>query len=228
MDEIRTFTARAKQVKLRLSSRYSRLNVPMTLSLRQIFISACACGCCSLAFAQEASIQFFVFDPVKSEQPNVLMWEQMNAQQRAQLWPLLSYEQRLVKWRHMTQEERRLMRKNMTPLERRDLKRRFVIDRVPTNEAQKLKTRKMTPAERELLRRQVIQVHVEMRAGVPYNCKDPTDCRRPRLSTNLDVDQRTSPKIPPSATRVTPSVTVPSTQVSETTAIGEMPAAASN
>ena len=95
------------------------------------------------------------------------MWEQMTLEQRAQLWPLLTHEQRLLRWRHMTQDERRIMRKNMTPVERKNLKRRFVIDRLPPEEAKNLKTRKMTPAERELLRRQVIEVHVEMRGGVP-------------------------------------------------------------
>lgn len=199
----------------------------MTLSLRQIFISACVCGCCGLASAQEASIQFFVFEPAVDEKADVLMWEQMTPQQRAQLWPLLSYEQRLVKWRHMTQEERRLLRKNMTPVERRDLKRRFVIDRLPPEEAQKLKTRKMTPAERELLRKQVIQVHVEMRAGVPYNCKDPTDCRRARMSSSLDVDRKSVPVALPDAARVNPSVTVPSTQMNEMSE-GRLPGAIDN
>lgn len=117
------------------------------------------------------------------------MWEQMTLEQRAQLWPLLTHEQRLLRWRHMTQDERRIMRKNMTPVERKNLKRRFVIDRLPPEEAKNLKTRKMTPAERELLRRQVIEVHVEMRGGVPYNCNDPTDCRRARKQSGLDVHQ---------------------------------------
>ena len=64
-----------------------------------------------------------------------------------------------------------------------------MIDRLPPEEAKNLKTRKMTPAERELLRRQVIEVHVEMRGGVPYNCNDPTDCRRARKQSGLDVHQ---------------------------------------
>ena len=160
-------------------------------------------------------MQFFVFGPTEEEQPKVLMWEQMTAQQRAQLWPLLTREQRLVKWRNMTQEERRVMRKSMTPLERRDLKRRFVIDRLPDEEAQNLQARKMTPAERELLRRQVIEVHVEMRAGVPYNCKDPTDCRRPRMNTSLDVDQKAKLESPEQTSAAAPSVTVPATQSAE-------------
>jgi len=149
----------------------------MILSLRQFLFSACACGCCSVAVAQDTSVQFFVFGPSLDEQPKVLMWEQMTP------------EQRLLRWRHMTQDERRIMRKNMTPVERKNLKRRFVIDRLPPEEAKNLKTRKMTPAERELLRRQVIEVHVEMRGGVPYNCNDPTDCRRARKQSGLDVQQ---------------------------------------
>ena len=144
----------------------------MILSLRQFLFSACACGCCSVAVAQDTSVQFFVFGPSLDEQPKVLMWEQMTLEQRAQLWPLLTHEQRLLRWRHMTQDERRIMRKNMTPVERKNLK-----------------TRKITPAERELLRRQVIEVHVEMRGGVPYNCNDPTDCRRARKQSGLDVHQ---------------------------------------
>ena len=161
----------------------------MILSLRQFLFSACACGCCSVAVAQDTSVQFFVFGPSLDEQPKVLMWEQMTPEQRAQLWPLLTHEQRLLRWRHMTQDERRIMRKNMTPVERKNLKRRFVIDRLPPEEAKNLKTRKMTPAERELLRRQVIEVHVEMRGGVPYNCNAPTDCRRARKQSGLDVQQ---------------------------------------
>ena len=103
----------------------------MILNLRQFLISACACGCCGAAVAQDSSVQFFVFGPNQDEQPKVLMWEQMTPEQRAQLWPLLTHEQRLLRWRHMTQDERRVMRKNMTPVERKNLKRRFVIDQLP-------------------------------------------------------------------------------------------------
>ena len=110
----------------------------MILSLRQFLFSACACGCCSVAVAQDTSVQFFVFGPSLDEQPKVLMWEQMTLEQRAQLWPLLTHEQRLLRWRHMTQDERRIMRKNMTPVERKNLKRRFVIDRLPPEEAKNL------------------------------------------------------------------------------------------
>ena len=151
----------------------------MTFSLRQLLISACAAGCCGSAIAQGSSMQIFVFEPVHTG-PDVLMWEDMTAKQRAELWPLLSNEQRLVKWRHMTREERNQMRRLMSPAERGNLKKRFVIDNVPDQAAEKLKARKMPQAERELLRRQVIQVHVEMRAGVPFDCFDPTDCRRVR------------------------------------------------
>lgn len=189
----------------------------MILNLRQFLISACACGCCGAAVAQDSSVQFFVFGPNQDEQPKVLMWEQMTPEQRAQLWPLLTHEQRLLRWRHMTQDERRVMRKNMTPVERKNLKRRFVIDQLPPEKAKNLKARKMTPAERELLRRQVIEVHVEMRAGVPYNCNDPTDCRRARKSSGPDV--RLLRQSAPAETKVaepSATLTVPSHQPAST------------
>ena len=161
----------------------------MILSLRQFLFSACACGCCSVAVAQDTSVQFFVFGPSLDEQPKVLMWEQMTPEQRAQLWPLLTHEQRLFQWRYMTKDERREMRMNMTPGERRAIKQRYVIDFTPNQERTVKSVRRMTPAERELLRQQVIEVHVEIRRGVPYNCNDPTDCRRARKQSGLDVQQ---------------------------------------
>lgn len=155
----------------------------MTFSLRRILFSACACACGGVAVAQNPSLQIFIFEPSLQPPEGVLLWDDMNAKQRAELWPLLSNEQRLVKWRHMSREERNQMRRYMSPIERNDLKRRFVIDRLPEKASSSLKARSMTPAERELLRRQVIEVHVEMRSGVPYDCFDPTDCRRPRTKS---------------------------------------------
>ncbi len=200
---------RQKQVKLRASQIEGRFYSAMISGLRHFLISACALSCCGAAAAQGGTVQFFLFGPATEEQPKVLMWEQMNAQQRAQLWPLLTREQRLVKWRQMTQDERRIMRKNMTPVERRDLKQRFVIDRLSPDEAKNLKARKMTPAERELLRRQVIEVHLEMRGGVPFNCKDPTDCRRARTSSRLDEAASQRSHAPSVVTHPVPTVTLP-------------------
>ena len=108
----------------------------------------------------------------------VLFWDRMSAEQRARLWPLLTHEQRLFQWRYMTKEERRQMRQHMTPTERRAIKQRYVVDGVVTPGSDAKPVRKMTPAERELLRQQVIQVHIEIRRGVPYSCTDPTDCPR--------------------------------------------------
>ena len=183
----------------------------MAFSLQKILMSACACGCCGVAAAQEPAVQLFVFAGGEPEQPRVLMWEQMSAQQGARLWPLLSHEQRLVKWRHMSREERNMLRRSMTPGERRDRKSRFVINPDPGELDKKLKARKMTPAERDLLRRQVMQVHVEIKSGIPYDCEDPTDCRRHRILTPRDEDREKVLTRPHSAAQ-TPSVVVPDSQ----------------
>ena len=137
--------------------------------------TACLAGC---AGAASAEVTLLPVEPqaVRSGPSEVLLWDQMNAQQRARLWPLLTHEQRLFQWRYMTKDERRQMRLNMPPAERRAIKQRFVIDFMPSTDADRKPVRRMTPAERELLRQQVIQVHVEIRRGVPYNCTDPTDC----------------------------------------------------
>ena len=108
----------------------------------------------------------------------------------------------------MSREERNMLRRSMTPGERRDLKSRFVINPDPGELDKKLKARKMTPAERDLLRRQVMQVHVEIKSGIPYDCVDPTDCRRHRILTPLDEDREKVRTQPRSAAQ-TPSVVVP-------------------
>lgn len=137
--------------------------------------TACLAGCAGVASA-EATLVPTEPQAARSGPSEVLLWDQMSAQQRARLWPLLTHEQRLFQWRYMTKDERRQMRLNMSPVERRAIKQRFVIDFMPDAEHVKKPVRRMTPAERELLRQQVIQVHVEIRRGVPYNCTDPTDC----------------------------------------------------
>ncbi len=181
----------------------------MASSLRHFLLAACAVGCCSLSMAAEPGVRVYIFGPQLQEGDGVLMWEQMTDEQKARLWPLLSREQRLVKWRQMSAQERRTMRENMTPADRRSLKRRFVIDHVSPEDIKNLKTRKMTPEERQLLRRQVIEVHVEVRGGGPYNCKDPTDCSRLRMKQGEHSAQARAKAPAPAAKPAAPTLTVP-------------------
>lgn len=118
---------------------------------------------------------------------DILFWEKMGMEQRARLWSLMPLEQRLFQWRYMNRAERELMRNHMTPGERRAMKKSFVVQsQVPSDETRVNRTvKKMTPAERDLLRRQVIQVHVEISRGVPYNCADPTDCPRSAFRSRI-------------------------------------------
>lgn len=160
----------------------------MTRGFRNFVLCTCMCGCTTLAaLAQEVPLPEAV--TVNAQKPEeVLFWDRMTAEQRARLWPLLTHEQRLFQWRYMTKDERRQMRQHMTPTERRAIKLRYVVDGHAINAKEVRPVRKMTPAERELLRQQVIQVHVEIRRGVPYSCTDPTDC--PRTAYRSRVAER--------------------------------------
>ena len=151
----------------------------MTCLFRKILTCACVCGCAGFAVASETTKIVVLPDvslPSPTVQSEVLFWDQMTAEQRARLWPLLTHEQRLFQWRFMSKDERSQMRRHMTPGERRAIKQRYVLEAVPESARERRVVRRMTPAERELLRRQVIEVHVEIRRGVPYSCTDPTDC----------------------------------------------------
>ncbi len=154
----------------------------MNSLIGKFVFTACLAGCAGIASA-EATLVPLVPQASRTGPSEVLLWDQMDAQQRARLWPLLTHEQRLFQWRYMTKDERRQMRMNMTPGERRAIKQRYVIDFTPNQDREKKPVRRMTPAERELLRQQVIEVHVEIRRGVPYNCTDPTDCPRSAFRT---------------------------------------------
>lgn len=159
-----------------------RVFCTMNSLIGKFVFAACLAGCAGAASA-EATLAPVVPQASRSGPSEVLLWDQMDAQQRARLWPLLTHEQRLFQWRYMTKDERREMRMNMTPGERRAIKQRYVIDFTPNQERTVKSVRRMTPAERELLRQQVIEVHVEIRRGVPYNCTDPTDCPRSAFRT---------------------------------------------
>ncbi len=154
----------------------------MISNFGKFIFTACVAGCAGLASAEGVPASGAP-QAARGGTSEVLLWDQMNAQQRARLWPLLTHEQRLFQWRYMTKEERRQMRQNMTPVQRRAIKQRFVIDFSPDHERTQKPVRRLTPAERELLRQQVIQVHVEIRRGVPYNCTDPTDCPKSAFRT---------------------------------------------
>ncbi len=139
----------------------------------------------SLPAVAQGTIQLLEFAPETVQTDQVLLWDRMSAEQRAQLWRVLNHEQRLRQWRYMSKEERRQMRRHMTATERRAIKDRYVVDgkACPSRPVPK-----MTPAERELLRQQVMQVHVEIHRGVPYNCTDPTDC--PKSAFRMRVAER--------------------------------------
>lgn len=179
-----TTTKDLRQALLRRQWRRTRLELKrMICQFRKIVTCACACGCVAgVCAAQDntppagSKAELPVVLDAQGEQTEILFWDQMSAEQRARLWPLLTHEQRLFQWRYMTKEERAQMRKHMTPGERRSIKQRYVVDALPEETRERRGVRKMTPAEKELLRQQVIQVHVEIRRGVPYSCSDPTDC----------------------------------------------------
>lgn len=184
----------------------------MTLGFKTFVFCTCACGCAGLSvWAQDVPLPDMV--TANTQNPReILYWDRMSAEQRARLWPLLTHEQRLFQWRYMTKEERRQMRQHMTPNERRAIKQRYVVDGAAAAASQIKPVRKMTPAERELLRQQVIQVHIEIRRGVPYSCTDPTDCPRTayrtRVAEQAAKDELVAPiAVPPPATAV---IVVPS------------------
>lgn len=166
------------------STRLLRLrlaNYPMTRSIRQLFLISCLCG---VSYTSQASDLAVVPGGAATNPADaVIFWDQMSAQQRASLWPLLTHEQRLFQWRYMTKDERREMRRNMTHQERQAIKHRYVIDGKAVGAVRSMPVRKMTESERQLLRRQIMEVHVEIRRGVPYNCTDPTDCPKSAFRT---------------------------------------------
>lgn len=159
-----------------------------------VLCSGMLCMSCATAFAEEGAPKFASGVQSLIDRPvTVYFWDEMSPAERAQLWPLLTPEQRLFHWRYMSKNERAQLRANMTHNERRAIKQRYVFS--PANsardtqrgeatgqnqtakaEAPALPIRRLSEAERSLLRQQVIEVHVEIRRGVPYNCSDPTDC----------------------------------------------------
>lgn len=107
---------------------------------------------------------------------NVVSWEAMTPAERQALWPMLTHEQRLFQWRQMNRAERKVFEKGLTEDEKRIIKSRFVIDSRLLEAAANRPQRKLTDDERRLLRQQIMEVHIEIRRGVPYNCTDPTNC----------------------------------------------------
>lgn len=181
-----------------------------------VFCTCAACSC--LPFVQAQGHEPELPDVIiAARNGEVLFWDRMNDRQRSRLWSLLTHEQRLLQWRFMNRDQRRLMRQHMTPNERRAMKQRYVVEGVGGGPAGKemRAVRKMTPAERELLRQQVIEVHVEIRRGVPYSCTDPTDCPRSAWRTRAaerraaNLKARTAPEVPAAAATAATAATMP-------------------
>ena len=108
---------------------------------------------------------------------DVVVWDAIPQSERAGLWPLLTHEQRLFQWRYMSKADRRHLKSEMSDDEKRQMKRRYVIDSRLLESAANRPQRKLTAEEKRLLREQIMEVHIEIRRGVPFDCQDPTDCR---------------------------------------------------
>ena len=139
-----------------------------------VLIASSVCGCCSMAVCAQEVRQ--AEPEARTGAANVVSWEAMTPAERQALWPMLTHEQRLFPWRQMNRAERKVFEKGLTEDEKRIIKRRFVIDSRLLEAAANRPQRKLTDDERRLLRQQIMEVHIEIRRGVPYNCTDPTNC----------------------------------------------------
>lgn len=148
-----------------------------TISLHgwALAFGACVSCCSAAAWAEDL--------PVKQESApvpatgEVVVWDAIPQAERAGLWPLLTHEQRLFQWRYMSKSDRQHLKNEMTDDERRQMKRRYVIDSRLLEAAVNHPQRKLSPEEKRLLREQIMEVHIEIRRGVPYDCLDLADCR---------------------------------------------------
>ncbi len=145
--------------------------------------------------------------PAKAEPANsapaagdVVVWDAIPQSERAGLWPLLTHEQRLFQWRYMSKADRQHLKNEMTDDEKRQMKRRYVIDSRLLEAAANRPQRKLTAEEKRLLREQIMEVHIEIRRGVPFDCQDPTDCRTgaDRVRRAREAGRR-NPSSPPPA-----------------------------
>ena len=123
---------------------------------------------------------------------DVVVWDAIPQSERAGLWPMLTHEQRLFQWRYMSKADRQHLKSEMTDDEKRQMKRRYVIDSRLLEAAANRPQRKLSPEEKRLLREQIMEVHLEIRRGVPFDCLDPMDCRTgaERLKQAKDAAQR--------------------------------------
>ena len=123
---------------------------------------------------------------------DVVLWDAIPQSERAGLWPMLTHEQRLFQWRYMSKSDRQHLKSEMTDDEKRQVKRRYVIDSRVLEAAANRPQRKLSPEEKRLLREQIMEVHIEIRRGVPFDCLDPVDCRTgyDRLKQAQDAARR--------------------------------------
>lgn len=123
---------------------------------------------------------------------DVVLWDAIPQSERAGLWPMLTHEQRLFQWRYMSKSDRQHLKSEMTDDEKRQMKRRYVIDSRVLEAAANRPQRKLSPEEKRLLREQIMEVHIEIRRGVPFDCLDPSDCRTgyDRLKQAQDAARR--------------------------------------
>ena len=92
----------------------------------------------------------------------------------------------------MSKSDRLHLKSEMTDDEKRQMKRRYVIDSRVLEAAANRPQRKLSPEEKRLLREQIMEVHIEIRRGVPFDCLDPSDCRTgyDRLKQAQDAARR--------------------------------------
>ncbi len=137
--------------------------------------------------------------PASPASGDVVVWDAIPQSERAGLWPMLTHEQRLFQWRYMSKADRQHLKKEMTDDEKRLIKRRYVIDSRLLEAAANRPQRKLTDEEKRLLREQIMEVHIEIRRGVPFDCQDPSDCRTSadRARRAQDAARRSAPPPPP-------------------------------
>lgn len=103
---------------------------------------------------------------------------------------MLTHEQRLFQWRYMSKSDRQLLKNEMSDDEKRQIKRRYVIDSRLLEVAANRPQRKLTDEEKRILREQIMEVHIEIRRGIPFDCQDPTDCRTGEARMKQAKDSR--------------------------------------
>lgn len=131
------------------------------------FFVICCLGCAS-ATAQKLELPGQLdFTGVPPDQPNVRLWSEMDARDRAELWPYLDPVTRSVHWRDMTKQEREEMREFLSAAENEKIRRRYCVNEDQLAHMRPRPGVGLRDRDRSLMRQQIMEVHIEMGSRGP-------------------------------------------------------------